>query len=311
VLDDTSSPKAMVAVLGASGFVGRAVVRSLGAHGARVVPVPAPRLQAHGTTPGDLLGQRDGHMIARLASQFEGCTHVVNAAGVASATGTDGRTLLGANALLPLLAAEASARAGARFLHISSAAVQGNTDLLDESSRHRPFSPYSYSKALGERLLDSSSSDHVRILRPTSVHGADRAVTRAVARLARSRASHFVAPGTQPTPQVHVLNVGAAAVACVLLDDLPQIVLQPSEGWTTASFMRVLGCGREPTRLPSSAGAVLKRMAVPALAASAGWRRRLEMLWLGQAQAPSSLDSRVELPAGLSDWTTLAREAAR
>ena len=86
-----------------------------------------------------------------LAAAFAGVQVVVNAAGLATPGGTDSPALRGANALLPLVVADAADAAGVqRFVHLSSAAVQGHRPFLDESSHVQPFSAYSRSKALGE-----------------------------------------------------------------------------------------------------------------------------------------------------------------
>jgi len=228
---------------------------------------------------------------------------------MSAATTSDYALLAGANAAMPLRVSMAAAAAGARVLHVSSAAGQGRL-VLNESMTHAPFSAYSFSKALAERALADTSRGHLRIFRPTSVHGADRDVTRHLVRLARSRFATVMAPGTQHTPQVHVLNVAAAAIATLFSDNLPEVVLQPSEGWTVEEFMETMGSGHSPRLTP-------KWIAAPFLATTGrlpgstakGWHRRLEVLLCGQEQESSSLQG-IAGPADRDHWRNMARDLA-
>ncbi len=100
-----------VAVLGASGFVGTAVCEALRARDAVVVPVRAPRLTSHATSvaalEAELETQAGRAAVESLRRALDGCDAVVNAAGLADATGFRGPELVGANALLPLVVARA------------------------------------------------------------------------------------------------------------------------------------------------------------------------------------------------------------
>lgn len=299
-----------VALLGAGGFVGSQVRGALERRGALVLCLPAPRLT---TAARDLVGmvaevnaRMIGPDVSALAGSLAKCDAIVNAAGVAAAAG-DGDALFGANALLPGLLA-ALAPVGSRFVHISSAAVQGRRTLLDESTETNPFSPYSHSKALGEAVVR-----HVRpaavCYRPTSVHGPGRDVTRSLAKILRSPAASVAGTRDAPTPQVLVQNVGdAAAYLAIGPDSPPSVVLHPSEGITTGDLVRLVG-GRVPVRLPVPAarlavslGFLVGRM-VPT---SAGLARRLEMLWFGQDQVDGWLDTRWSPPLGRDTWKDLA-----
>lgn len=303
-----------VAVLGASGFVGAAITERLRELGTDVRRVRAPRLVSSGTTCDDLLTQSSARddLADELGSSLAGADCVVNAAGVADATGGDWSSLCGANALLPLVVQRACYRAGVqRFVHVSSAAVQGRVRRLDESPRRRPFSAYSRSKALAEEgLVRTSSGPHTVLFRPTSVHGPNRSVTKSLARLAASKAASVAGKGDHPTPQVLVDNVGAAvAFVATYPESPPQIVLQPWEGLTTGGLLRILG-RREPRRVPTAVARSLVNAASFVGAQHikiAGHARRLEMVWFGQDQDNGWLAGRGwRPPVGDEGWRYLA-----
>jgi UDP-glucose 4-epimerase len=300
-----------VAVLGASGFVGAAASDALRTRGAVVVPVPAPRLTSAASSVAGLdadLGTPAGKAaVEALRAALEGCDAVVNAAGMASATGHHGPELVGANALLPLVVARARPP-GVRLVHVSTAAVQGRRRVLDESLERAPFSPYSESKSLGEEALDDDPD--VVLFRPTSVHGAGRDTTRTLVRALSSPAASVAGRGDGPTPQVLVQNVGdAIAFVTLSAEAPPRVVLQPSDQLTVAGLVRLLG-DREPLHMPYrlarlvvSAVAALGRLSGPVAGAS----RRLEMMWFGQDQVPGWLDTRWSPVVGSSGWKELAR----
>ena len=173
---------------------------------------------------------------------------------------------------------------------------RGDVDVLDETPTVRPFSPYSFSKALGESALlklrrDWAGEDGapaITVLRATSVQGSGRRTTARLARFASSPLSSVAGDGGAPTPvtSVHALaefvsRVGRHGEA------LPPVVLQPWEGATTGSILRDAG-RREPRHLP----VLLCRLVVDAgfaVSALAGHRwhgvfRRLEVTWFGQRQ---------------------------
>lgn len=90
-----------VVVFGATGFVGKAVVRALAAEGAVVIPMTTPRLAPTSADHAKevLLGLADD--IASLAEQLYRVDCVVNAAGVAEASSGDEGSLTAANGVVP------------------------------------------------------------------------------------------------------------------------------------------------------------------------------------------------------------------
>lgn len=299
----------IVAVLGASGFIGKHVTRRLEARGAQVRPVVTPRLvtsaRALDEIEADARSPRWAPDRHHLLKQLRDVDAVVIAAGVAVATGS-GDDLFGANALLPALVS-AAAPATARVVHVSSAAVQGRRPVLDESTETAPFSDYSRAKALGEQAVLRGHSRAV-CFRPTSVHGAGRGVTRTLARVVSSPFASVAGRGDGPTPQVLVENV-ADAIAFVTLTPraVPSVVLHPHEGMSVAQLVRVLG-DREPRHIPVAvARGIVSLAAIVGRRSSraAGVGRRLEMLWFGQAQTPGWLAECWEPLSGPGEWERL------
>lgn len=299
-----------VALVGASGFVGTAVHQALKARGARVICVPAPRLAC---STGPQAPPLDKSAIAHLKTVFAASDAVVNAAGMADADRGGSRALFGANGLLPGVIGAAALAAGVqRFVHISSAAVQGDRELLDASPSVHPNSPYAQSKALGERLANLHGPAETVIYRPPGVHGCGRPTTQKLARFSRSVFSAVAAPGNDGTPQALLDNVADAVAFLAMSQDVPpRFVHHPSEGITTAGLLYALS-DKEPVRLPRRAAHAGVRVS-KALAGHSQWTgpvRRLEVLLFGQQQAPSWLTEHGWMPPLPPDaWRQLGRRA--
>ncbi|MBM7231132.1 NAD(P)-dependent oxidoreductase [Dietzia cinnamea] len=300
-----------IAVVGATGFVGSAVVDALAARGARVRAVKAPRIERFPDRATD--ESRDRAIVQRLQAEFIGCSAVVNAAGVSDSGSTNLEILWGANAALPALVAAAAQSAGARAVHISSAAVQGRKAILDDSDMFDGFSLYARSKIAGERLARLGNKE-VTIYRPPGVHGPNRPVTRSVSQLARSRFSSVASPGTDNAPHSLINNVAdAVAFLCTSPVAPPKTVTHPPEGLTTAELLRLLG-GSRPVLIPRRIAGLVVALAfgmsrfMPSLASQA---RRLEVLWFGQEQAPSWLTGVGWFPvASKSEWIRIGERIA-
>jgi len=196
-------------VVGGSGFVGSHVVRRLEDDGWEAIPLAAPRLSlSPGANADEVLAAVNAHesTVAQLAEFFTGADVIVNAAGDAAPDSAASASLAGANALLPAVLAAAAARSHAyRFVHVSSAAVQGRRAVLDESAETEAFSPYSRSKALGEKALlrvveeAGEGSPEIVMVRATSVQGADRPTTVRLRGVASSRLATVASPGDRPS----------------------------------------------------------------------------------------------------------------
>ncbi|MBD8044283.1 NAD-dependent epimerase/dehydratase family protein [Arthrobacter sp. Sa2BUA2] len=301
-----SSQDQVWAVLGASGFIGSALATALDRAGITVRHLKAPRISARSTDAAGLLAEAAelADQLRDLTGALTGADVVVNAAGLATPSGADSPELRGANALLPVLVANAADAAGVRrFVHLSSASVQGHRPVLDESLQVEPFSAYSRSKALGEQALGARAGGRcsVVIIRATSVQGPARATTANLMKIAASPLASVAGRGDSPSPvssvdalASFVLTVGAQP------DGVPALVLQPWEGATAAGVLEAAG-GRPPLRLPGwfCRGSLKAGYAVSSLLGERlhGSLRRVEMMWFGQRQEPGWAEATGNVPA--------------
>lgn len=307
-----------IAVLGGSGFVGSSIVAHCRSVGTPVAIVSAPRISAAtGSARDAARSWRRSHAQAfdRLCLALEPFDVVVNAAGRATPDAADHPSLFGANAVLPAVVAAAANAAGVRRLvHVSSAAVQGRLDPLDETGRWFPLSPYAASKAEGERALFESRGDappEVVVYRPTSVHAAGRGVTRRLARTASSLPLVPVAGGgDRPVPVALVENVAAGIVFIASTPAPGPVVLQPWEGVTARRLLELFGARRLvalPPRPFAAAVHLAARSAARSPRLTAGLRR-VELLLVGQGVHAEVLAAAgFQPPVAQEGWEALAR----
>lgn len=297
-------------VLGASGFVGGAVVAELRGRGLKVATLAAPRINSVASTAQALADQArlftspgpstNAADYAALLQAFAGVDVVVNAAGMAAPGGAESPSMTGANALLPAVIALAAHAAGVkRLVHLSSASVQGHRRVIDETSDRAPFSAYSRSKALGEEVLEivaggfapaAEEALNVATIRATSVQGPSRGTTLSLAKIAASPLASVASPGTAPTPvsSIDALSWFVAETGA-FAGPVPALVLQPWEGLSVTDVLAAAG-GAPPMVIPAwlcrpvlASGYFVSGLLGERLHGSL---RRVELMWLGQEQTP-------------------------
>ena len=300
-----------IGVVGATGFIGGALMSSR-TDGMDLVPLKAPRLDTLSPSLDSVRrAALDPSLYAQLKMQLLDVDVLVNAAGLANPGSRHRLSLWAANAALPLALAVAARDAHvARFVHVSSAAVQGRLT-LNEEHEGSPETDYATSKWIGECLLHDLEWDGCVTYRPASVHGTSRPVTQRIVRLASSSRVVVAHPGDFPTPQAFIGNVAHAILTLATTSTrVPPIVIHPSEGLTTSRFLRLMG-DREPRKVPHHIAEQLIRAAngvgrvLPYMTAHA---RRLEMVMFGQHQEISWLeDQGWQAPFVPQEWTHLIR----
>ncbi|WP_261563444.1 NAD-dependent epimerase/dehydratase family protein, partial [Frankia tisae] len=306
-----------IALFGATGFIGAACAAALFGAGHEVLPRPARRLWVDGEALAHEPRRAYRPHLARLAAELDGVEAVVNAAGVAVSAARPSPGLVGANAAWPLLLADACEQAAVpRLVHVSTAAVQGRADRLDESLRYAPVNPYARSKTLGEQLLrDAAAAGRVAVTlyRPPSVHGPGRRMTTAFAAFCQRWPLVTCGDGDQPVPVALIGNVGAAVAAILAARSAPLVVSHPYEGHTVRTLYETFAPGRPLCPLPTRAVRLLLRAAEPTgqwLPPLSAVCRRAELLLFGQGQESGWLDARsFRLPLGQPAWDEVAAAA--
>jgi len=176
---------ATIAVTGATGFLGRYIVRVLLQRRSRVIgvvrnPDRVPELARQGVE----LRKADLRELARLAEGFAGAEAVVSNAALFSLSNMNWESHHGANVTGTRNVFEAAAQAGVRrMIQVSSVAVyQGRTRAVredhlqhTETSRRWPWKVYRISKALSEQLAWRLAARHgieLTTVRPCGIYGA-------------------------------------------------------------------------------------------------------------------------------------------
>ncbi len=254
----------VVALTGATGFIGRHVLQSLTARGYRVRlllrrPVEAMPDGASSAIVGDLT--RPTNMAAALA----GVDAVVHSAGLAHAMSgapeDDYRTL---NTEATRQLAEAAARARVRrFVFLSSIRAQtGPTapSILTDTGDPAPTDAYGRSKLDAERALAAIGIDWVA-LRPVLVYGAG--VKGNIAALVRLARSPYPLPLGSLAGRRSLVSVESvsAAIDTVLRADAPlnrPLVVADPDALTLPEMLAALrsGLGRRPGLVPVPAAAI-------------------------------------------------------
>jgi nucleoside-diphosphate-sugar epimerase len=166
----------VVAITGATGFIGRHVSADLVARGFTVKAIVRPGSKHQAPAGTSLVhAPLDADALRRA---FDGVHTVVHLAGVVSAV--DARVFTAVNAEGTRAVASAARHAGARLIHVSSLAAAGPASAAAphrEGDPAHPVTPYGVSKLESERIVTGTADLRWMILRPGVVYGpTDRAV---------------------------------------------------------------------------------------------------------------------------------------
>lgn len=238
----------VVAVTGATGFLGRHLVRALADDGwtprvlVRRDPIhPLWRDIGVEVVSGDL---RTPGALARLS---HGAEVVVHVAGLIKAASLDGFNAVNRDGALA--AARAAREAGARFILVSSYAA-----------REPGLSNYAASKRAGEDAV-LADSPNVLIVRPPAIYGPGDTETLEVFKLA---ASSPVLPVLSPTARVAMIHVHDAAkkLAAYCKDPISGLVELSDvrrDGYTWTEIMSAAAAvmGRKPSLIKLPSGSIL------------------------------------------------------
>jgi nucleoside-diphosphate-sugar epimerase len=197
-------PAGLVAVTGATGFLGRRLIPALieAKWRVRVLCRRTPERELWGRAEPDVVRGdiADPYALRRLA---EGADAVIHAAGLIKALKP--AEFQAANVEGARRTAEAAAAAGARMLLVSS-----------QVAREPRLSPYAASKALGEAAAKAVLDERVSVLRPPAIYGPGDRETLGLFRLA-SWSPVLPLPGPEEArlALAHVDDVVAAAIAAL------------------------------------------------------------------------------------------------
>lgn len=211
----------VVAVTGATGFIGRHVVKALSEEGYTVRAL-ARRLPAADQAEDDSVSWVLGALNddAALKSLVKGTSAVVHCAGAIRAANRDGFLAVNAEATRRLAEIAANEGRPPRFVHLSSLAA-----------REPRLSPYAASKRAGEQAL-RALRDRIPtvMLRPPAVYGPGDLETLRVFQMAARGFVLRPMVDRARTSLVHVADVAAAVLAALTVEDPPADPVEFDDG---------------------------------------------------------------------------------
>ena len=205
----------MIAVTGATGFIGRHLVARLAASGRKVRAIVRPGSRR--TPPPEA---NDTRFVAltdpHLADAFEDIDLVVHLAGCVRARTVDEFTRSNVDGTRAV--AQAAAANHAWLVHVSSLAAAGPappTAPRDESDRPVPITPYGVSKLDGERAVVDTDDLRWTILRPGVVYGPQDASVLTLFRMADRGLLPLVGRATAAYTFIHIDDMIRALEAAI------------------------------------------------------------------------------------------------
>jgi nucleoside-diphosphate-sugar epimerase len=279
----------LIALTGATGFLGRALARALSERGDKLRMLLRPG--AAPPAPGEVVTGRleDQAAIGRLV---EGADLVIHAAGLVKARRPQDFEPVNVQGARDMAAATAERAPDARFLLISSL-----------SAREPHLSPYAASKAEGEAAArEVLAAERLTVVRPPAIYGPGDRETLALFRAARSLPV-LPLPGPEHA-RLALIHVADAAEQILALAALPcagaVFALADARGegygWREIMQAAAVAIGRKPAALlPVPAALVLGLGAANSLAGRLGGEPRI--MTLGKARE-----------ALHADWSVTAAE---
>ncbi len=205
----------MIAVTGATGFIGRHLVARLASRGSAVRAIVRPGSRR--TPPAEATDTRWVTLTDdRLMQAFEGVDAIVHLAGCVRARTVDEFTRSNVDGTRAVV--HAARAAGVRLVHVSSLAAAGPappTSPRQESDPVAPITAYGVSKLAGERLVTGSTGLRWTILRPGVVYGPQDAAMLALFKMADRGILPLVGRPTAAYTFIHIDDMIRAVEAAL------------------------------------------------------------------------------------------------
>jgi UDP-glucose 4-epimerase len=264
-----STEERLVLVTGASGFIGKPVIRALAASGWTVRAAARDPLAIPELAGVERAALPDLARASDWAPLVDGATHIVHLAGIAHAPGTlpdEVYARINTDAVGEL--AEAARGRVERFVLMSSVRAQAGLSadhVVSETDEARPTDAYGRSKLAAERLLAASGVPFT-VFRPAVVYG--RGVKGNIASLATLAQTPMPLPfgGLDNRRSLLALENLASAIELALKSDRARnetFLVADTEPISVADLVTAMreGLGRAPHLLRVPQGAVKRLMA--------------------------------------------------
>lgn len=251
------SSASRILVTGADGFLGRAVVRQLGALDVDTVPVSR---RADAVPPSVVCDLADPHAVARLVEEAEPNV-VINLAAVIAFEAGVLASLIPVNTIAPGVLASRCAASGARLVQASSIAIHaGDVERFDAGTPAAPATDYGRSKHYAEQLV-AASGCRFTIVRFGGIFGhpgpAHLGLNRSIAGAKAGVRPTLTGSGAAKRNYVSVESAAADVVRCVT-DSIDGVVCSGGDVVSIAAMLesvcRVWLPGTEPERQAGSDG---------------------------------------------------------